>query len=63
MTDPVNPAHYAGEIECIDVIEQQQLGYHLGNVVKYIWRHDKKGKIEDIKKAKWYLDRYLESKQ
>lgn len=64
--DLVNhPAHYnafpvkpPGEV--IDVIEAWGLPYHLGNVVKYIARANLKGKyIEDLKKARWYLDRYI----
>lgn len=56
------PAHYThGEIETIDAIEAWRLGFHLGNVVKYIARADHKGKrLEDLKKARWYLDREIE---
>jgi hypothetical protein len=62
-TDMVNhPPHYkAGGIETIDFIEAKELGYHLGNVVKYITRADHKGnKLEDLKKAQWYLSRAIE---
>jgi hypothetical protein len=62
-TDMVNhPPHYkAGGIETIDFIEAKALGYHLGNVVKYITRADHKGnKLEDLKKAQWYLNRAIE---
>ena len=57
-----HPAHYTfGTLEVLDVIEDWGLPYHLANVVKYIARHTHKGKpLEDLKKAKWYLDRYLE---
>ena len=57
-----NPAHYtAGGIETIDFIEAKQLGYNLGNVVKYITRADHKGnKLEDLRKAQWYLTRAIE---
>ena len=42
-------------------IEAKNLNYHLGNVVKYITRADHKGKrLEDLKKARWYLDREIE---
>jgi hypothetical protein len=60
--DMVNhPTHYTrGKIEVIDFIEDQQLPYHLGNVIKYIARAGYKGdKLEDLKKARWYLDRYI----
>lgn len=55
------PSHYnRGKIEVIDFIEDQQLPYHLGNVVKYVARAGYKGdKLEDLKKARWYLDRYI----
>ena len=56
-----HPSHYTrGKIEVIDFIEDQQLPYHLGNVIKYIARAGHKGdKLEDLKKARWYLDRYI----
>jgi len=60
--DNINhPPHYTqGKIECIDFIEDQKLGYHLGNAVAYIVRCRWKGETrEDIKKAIWYLNRYL----
>lgn len=60
--DMVNhPPHYTiGGIETIDFIEAKNLGYHLGNVVKYVSRADFKGvKLEDLQKAKWYLDRAI----
>ena len=57
-----HPPHYkAGGIETIDFIEAKELGYHLGNVVKYVSRADHKGnKLEDLKKAQWYLARAIE---
>lgn len=62
--DPVNhPDHYtSGGIETIDFIEAKDLPYHLGNVVKYVSRAGKKtgaDTVEDLKKARWYLDRYI----
>lgn len=65
MADRVDhPPHYnAGKIEVIDFIEDQGLGFHIGNVVKYVARAGKKeglNEIEDLKKARWYLDRYIQ---
>ena len=60
MTDVVNhPSHYTfGTIEVIDVIEDWQLEFHVGNVMKYIARAKHKGReLEDLKKAQWYLNR------
>ncbi len=60
--DPVHhPAHYTAhpsKIECIQITEH--MGFCLGNAVKYIWRADLKADaIEDLKKARWYLDREI----
>jgi hypothetical protein len=68
LHDPVNhPTHYTdGGIETIDFIEAKRLGYHLGNVVKYICRAGKKGTnmgLQDLKKARWYLDRAIEKNE
>ncbi len=60
--DQINhPKHYTyGRIETIEAIEDWDLGYHLGNTIKYISRHMRKGKpLEDLKKAKFYLDRKI----
>lgn len=60
--DSVNhPKHYnTGKFEVIDVIEDWNLDFHLGNVVKYISRANHKGNLlEDLKKAKWYLERKI----
>lgn len=60
--DNINhPSHYnTGKIEVIDYIEDQDLNFHLGNVIKYISRAGKKGDtLEDLKKAQWYLNRYI----
>jgi hypothetical protein len=62
--DPVNnPAHYtAGGIETIDFIEAKKLNYNLGNVIKYLTRAEHKGnKLEDLRKAQWYLSREINS--
>ena len=60
--DPVNnPSHYTGHpsgIECIQITEH--MGFNLGNALKYIWRCDLKlDAVEDLKKARWYIDREL----
>jgi len=59
-----HPQHYGGEenpYEAIKVIESWNLDFALGNVVKYINRAGKKGsKLEDLKKAQWYMNRAVE---
>ena len=58
-----HPNHYGGEnnpYEAIKVIEAWDLGFNLGNAVKYISRADRKGKrLEDLKKASWYINREI----
>jgi hypothetical protein len=66
--DPVNrPSHYtSGGIECIDALEAsmtpiEYAGFLKGQVFKYIWRYRLKGKpSEDLKKARYYLDRLIQ---
>ncbi len=65
LFDNVNhPPHYnQGKIEVIEFIEDKQLGFHLGNTVKYVARAGKKDpskEIEDLQKAQWYLTRRIE---
>ena len=58
------PTHYQGGIECIEYIKQTlgnfgTVAYCQGNVTKYLHRWKQKGGIEDLKKARWYLDRMI----
>ena len=68
VDDMVNhPPHYNQRgIECIDAIEAAtDLGfeYYLqGNIIKYMWRYKYKNGVEDLNKAKWYLDKLIEIK-
>lgn len=57
-----HPKHYnVGKIEVIDAIEDWKLGFHEGNVVKYVARAKHKGReLEDLQKAAWYLQRRIE---
>lgn len=60
--DLVNhPPHYnQGKYETIDVIEDADLGYHLSAALKYILRCKwKQHEIEDLRKAVWYIERYI----
>lgn len=65
--DNVNhPSHYeTGKFEFIDVMVETQgveavKGFCIGNAFKYIYRHSNKNGLEDVKKARWYLDKYIE---
>jgi hypothetical protein len=62
-----HPTHYGGEdnpYEAIKVIEAWDLGFNLGNVVKYLSRAGKKGEtLEDLRKAAWYLQREIQNRE
>lgn len=67
MADVVNhPSHYeTGKFECIDVMVETQgveatINFCVCNALKYIYRHKRKNGLEDIKKARWYLDKAVE---
>ena len=58
-----HPDHYQGSggMEVIDVIEDYDLGFSLGNAIKYILRADKKGnRKQDLNKAIWYIQREID---
>lgn len=68
--DPVNhPSHYtqSSSIECIDAIEaaigrEGMEAFLTGQCIKYLWRQKRKfNQLEDLKKARWYLDRLIRS--
>lgn len=60
-----HPKHYNAHpsgVECITVAEH--CGFNLGNALKYIWRAEHKGApLEDLKKARWYLDREIQRRE
>lgn len=63
--DPVNhPSHYTdGKIEVINFINDKNYGFEIGNTIKYLSRAGKKDKtktVEDLKKARWYLNHHIE---
>jgi hypothetical protein len=62
----INPRHYKnGKVECIDAIESAVVGKVgieatcVSNIIKYLWRYEDKNGIVDVKKAKWYLDKLI----
>jgi hypothetical protein len=66
LSDVVNhPSHYTqGQFEVIEVIEDWELDFHLGNVVKYVARSPYKGEqLQDLLKAQWYLQRKIHQLQ
>ena len=70
MTDNVNhPSHYGqGNIEAIEYIEdvlngEEYIGYLRGNIAKYLHRWRYKNGVEDLKKARWYLNKLIETQE
>lgn len=66
MSDPVNhPDHYTSHpagVEAVDIAEH--MNFNLGNVIKYVWRADLKGNdLQDLKKARWYIDREIQRRE
>lgn len=68
-SDPVNsPSHYVGKIECIDYLmdkltKEEFTGFCMGNVLKYSSRWRKKDGVQDLKKAKVYLEWAIENEE
>lgn len=67
--DNINPDHYKqGGVECIVALEAATVNKTgieavcTANVIKYLWRYEAKGGLEDIKKAQWYLNKLIEYK-
>jgi len=67
MKDKINPQHYQRNgMECIDAIEAavQNLSgaeaYATGTAIKYLWRWKEKGGLDDLKKAKWFIQRMVD---
>ena len=68
--DAINPKHYQqGDIECIDAIESATIhkkglvAVCTANVIKYLWRCEDKNGLEDLYKARWYLDKLIAEKE
>lgn len=61
-TSKTHPDHYAQQgIEPIEYIEANNLNFSEGNIVKYVTRHRKKNGKEDLLKARWYINRLIET--
>jgi hypothetical protein len=67
INDNINPQHYRnGEIECIDALAAATVNKPgiqaicVANVIKYLWRYESKNRLEDVRKAQWYLNKLIE---
>ena len=67
--DMVNsPPHYrtVNGVQCLEVVEALGLNFHVGNCLKYLWRAGRKDplrELEDLKKARFYLDREIQRRE
>ena len=58
--DPVNPNHYRSHPSGVEAIRiTEHMNFCLGNAMKYLWRADMKGGIEDLEKSVWYIKREI----
>ena len=67
MKDNITPHHYKnGGVECIDAIAAATINKSgiqavcVGNTIKYLWRYESKNRLEDVKKAQWYVNKLVE---
>jgi len=59
-TDNINqPSHYTKGIETYDYINSWNMSFTQGNIIKYVTRYQHKNGVEDLKKARWYLDKLI----
>lgn len=58
--DQINPTHYTTmTISPLEYIQANELGWNVGNIIKYVSRYKLKNGVEDLKKARWYLDNLI----
>ena len=63
MSDNINPDYYRKGIETTDYIQSHSMNYLEGNIIKYVTRYKDKGGLEDLKKARWYLDKLIKQQE
>ncbi len=61
--EKINPSYYRKNIEVTDFIIEYDMNFLEGNIIKYVTRYKDKNGIEDLKKAKWYLDKLIKQKE
>jgi len=60
LKDNINPTYYKRSIQVTDFIIEYNMNFLEGNIIKYVARYKNKNGLEDLKKAKWYLDKLIE---
>lgn len=62
MANNISPSYYQkGSIEVTDYITSNEMSFIEGNIIKYVTRYKDKSGIQDLRKARWYLDKLIES--
>tara|TARA_R100001440_G_C2522482_1_gene119014 strand:+ start:990 stop:1199 length:210 start_codon:yes stop_codon:yes gene_type:complete len=60
VKDNINPSYYKKKIQVTDFIIEYEMNFLEGNIIKYVCRHKAKNGLEDLNKAKWYLEKLIE---
>ena len=62
MSNNISPSYYQkGSVEVTDYITSNEMSFIEGNIIKYVTRYKDKSGIQDLRKARWYLDKLIES--
>jgi hypothetical protein len=62
MANNISPSYYQkGSIEVTDYITSNEMSFVEGNIIKYVTRYKEKSGIQDLRKARWYLDKLIET--
>lgn len=62
MANNISPSYYQkGSIEVTDYITSNEMSFIEGNIIKYVTRYKDKSGIQDLRKARWYLDKLIET--
>ena len=62
MSNNISPSYYQkGSIEVTDYITSNEMSFVEGNIIKYVTRYKEKSGIQDLRKARWYLDKLIQT--
>ena len=62
MANNISPSYYQkGSIEVTDYITSNEMSFVEGNIIKYVTRYKEKSGIQDLRKARWYLDKLIQT--
>jgi len=62
MSNNISPSYYQkGSVEVTDYITSNEMSFVEGNIIKYVTRYKEKSGIQDLRKARWYLDKLIET--